>query len=139
MEKAAEPVEGTRATSDVDRLVDHAADPLQLRRAAVERRDVALRHIGRGPLDAGVEKHQRRGELLEPRRGEDNRPNRDLPRAREEDVVEATVGGTDLILRSDRLAEDILLNVDALVGELAAADHSPLEGVKRHEEADGEG
>ena len=54
-------------------------------------------------------------------------------------MVEAAVGRTHLILRPDRLADDVLLDVDALVGELAAADHPPLEGVKRQEEADGEG
>ena len=57
----------------------------------------------------------------------------------EDDLVDAAIGGPHLVLRSDMLADHVLLDMDGLPRQLLLADHAAVERVQRGQQADREG
>ncbi len=58
--------------------------------------------------------------------GKGDGSDRDFAVRKKRDVVEPPIGGQDLILRSYRLFEKFLLDINALYSQLFLADHLTL-------------
>ena len=54
-------------------------------------------------------------------------------------MIQAAVGRGHLVLRADRLPEQLLLDVNPLHGQLVLADHAPFQGMQRMQQPHGEG
>ena len=90
-------------------------------------------------LDARIKKHEMRREFIEPIGRDDHRSHRNFSGSVEGNVVESAVRRVDLILRADGFFQQILFQMNALIGELFLRGHVALEGVESVEETDREG
>ena len=93
--------------------------------------DVAAGDVGGGAGDAGVEEHQVRLQLGE--RGSAAAMTGSTaisPSGWNLTWLQPAVGRHHLVLRADRLLEHVLLEVDALAGELVLGRHLAAEGVQ---------
>ena len=78
-------------------------------------------------------------QCLESLRRKNDGMDREVTRGVEFDVVEAAVGGIHLVLRADRFLEDVLLDLNTLIGQLFLGSHMAIQRVQGVQQADREG
>ena len=108
---------------------------MQLPLAGEEVLDLLAGDLGRDAGEAGEEQHQMQFQGLAPGRRQDHRGHGEAAVRAELDQVGPAIGGPDLVLAADVLADDLLLDPDRLLAQILGRGHPALQRAERVDEA----
>src|ERR1017187_3236737 len=129
VQEVAKGIERVVARQDLHALIHHLAHAGQLLAPRADVRHVTGGHFGGRAAQAGVKEHERAVQFLEAVFGQRQGLDPETVITLELNDVEPAERGEDLFLGSDGLADEVLLDMDGLRGELALGGQTPEEAI----------